>query len=305
MDVSAKLFGVKIEPAIMNASGIFSFVPVLKRLQDHFGALVTKSIGYKEREGFENPVFAQLTEDTHINAVGLPNPGYRAMMDELVREYPLRKPLIASVFGSSVAEMREMASEMQCACDAFEINMSCPHPRPGEKVGMALGSDPVAVEILVDTVKRNSGKPVIAKLSYSIGNLDQAVKACLDGGVDAISATNTIGPTDSSNPRTRWPVLSNVHGGLSGRGIKGRGLETVRRIRELAPEIPIIGIGGISSGGDVIEYVRAGADCVAIGTAFDLMNTIQVGDFMEGVVAELRQGMEKQGARNLRDLRED
>jgi dihydroorotate dehydrogenase (NAD+) catalytic subunit len=303
MDVSAEVCGLRIEPAVMNAAGIFSFVPVLKRLQGHFGAIVTKSVGYQEREGYENPVFAQLSDKDYINAVGLPNPGYMAMLEELLEAYPLGKPLIVSVFSSSIAEMREMVSEMQYACDAFEINFSCPHPRPGEMVGMPLGSDPVAVEAFVDAAKRACRKPVIAKLSWSIENLEQVAKACWDAGVDAISSSNTIGPTHSGTPRIRWPVLSNVHGGLSGPGIVQKGLESVRRIRATVPKVPIIGMGGISSGRDIVEYAKAGADAVAVGTAFDLKTTEQVGGFMGWLVEDLRSELEKEGVKSLRDLK--
>jgi dihydroorotate dehydrogenase (NAD+) catalytic subunit len=302
LDISTEFCGLTISPAIMNASGIFSFVPVLRRLQDHFGALVTKSIGYREREGFENPVFAQLSEKEYINAVGLPNPGYRAMLEELIEAYPMRKPLIVSVFGASIAEMREMVREIQYACDAFEVNLSCPHPKPGEKVGMALGSDPLAVEAMVDAIKRSTRKPVIAKLSASIENLEGSVRACLGAGVDAISSTNTIGPVDSSNPKTKWPVLSNVKGGISGPAIKEKGLEAVGKIRELDKKIPIIGIGGISSGRDVVEYIKAGADAVAIGSAFDLLSSDNVGLFINRVVEEVKEEMVKEKVRDLREL---
>ena len=119
------------------------------------------------------------------------------------------------------------------------------------------------------------------------------------------SATNTIGPTHSGNPRTKWPVLSNVHGGLSGRGIMEKGLEAVRRIRAVDREIPVIGIGGISSGRDIVKYVKAGADTVALGTAFDLMSTVRVGEFMEELVKDLREEMGKEGAGSLGELRRD
>jgi dihydroorotate dehydrogenase (NAD+) catalytic subunit len=303
IDVSAEICGMTIDPAIMNASGIFSFVPVLKRLQDHFGALVTKSIGYQEREGFENPVFAQLSDKDFINAVGLPNPGFKAMQEELFDSYPLTRPVIVSLFGAGIAEMREMITELQYACDAFEINFSCPHPKPGEKIGKALGSDPVAVEAFVDAAKRASNKPVIAKLSYSIEGLERVVRACLDAGVDAISATNTVGPTHSGSGKVKWPVLSNIHGGLSGPGIKDHGLATVRKIRKSAPDLPLIGMGGVSSGRDIIEYVRAGADAVAIGTAFDLLSTVQVGEFMARIVDELKLELSNLGLNRLGDLR--
>jgi dihydroorotate dehydrogenase (NAD+) catalytic subunit len=302
-DVSAEICGLRLEPAIMNAAGFFSFPPVLKRFEGHFGALVTKSVGYHERFGFENPVFAQLSGKDYINAVGLPNAGYREMLKELLEVYPLKRPLIVSVFGASIAELREMVSELQYACDAFELNLSCPHPKPGEKIGRALGSDPIAVEAFVDAVKRSCGKPVIAKLSYSLEGLEDSVRACLNGGADAISSTNTIGPTHSGNPRTKWPVLANVHGGLSGPGIRERGIESVKRIRKAAPHIPIIGMGGISSGRDIADYIKAGADAVAIGTAFDLKTTPQVGEFMKWIVEDLREEMDRENARRLKDLR--
>lgn len=303
VDITARILGFTLDPPILNASGVFSYLPVLRRLQGHFGAVVTKSIGYMEREGFENPVFAQLDERTHINAVGLPNPGYRAMLEEMLEHYPLRKPLVVSVFGSSVSEIREMVRELGCACDAFEVNLSCPHPQPGEKVGKALGSDPEAAQGFVSAVKSSTSKPVIAKLSYSIEGLERTVEACLDGGADGISATNTVGPTDSSNPRTKWPVLSNVHGGVSGKAILGKGLETVKRIRDVDGEVPLIGMGGISSGRDIVEYVKAGADAVAVGTAFDLMSTRKVGEFMDQLVRDLGEAVRKEGANSLKELR--
>lgn len=302
VDVSAEVCGMTIDPAIMNASGIFSFPPVLKRVQGFFGALVTKSTGHQEREGFENPVFAQLSDKEYINAVGLPNPGFRAMLEELLEVYPLRRPLIVSVFGSSILEMKEMVSELQYACDAIEINFSCPHPKPGEKVGRALGSDPLAVEAFVDAVKGSCRKPVIAKLSYSLENLEDTVRACLRAGASAISSTNAVGPVDSFSPRTKWRLLSNVVGGLSGPGIRSRGIESVKRIRAVGKDIPIIGIGGISTGRDIVEYAKAGADAVAIGTAFDLRSTEDVGHFMEWIVEDLRSELEKEGARRLSDL---
>jgi dihydroorotate dehydrogenase (NAD+) catalytic subunit len=303
LDLSAEICGLTIEPAIMNASGIFSHIPVLRRLQGSFGALVTKSVGYHERDGYETPVFAQLTEKEYINAVGLPNPGHKAFLEELLEHYPMRRPLIVSIFGSGISEIREMVSQLQYACDAFELNLSCPHPRPGEKVGLALGSDTLAVESFVDAAKRASRKPIIAKLSYSLPNLEDAVKACVSAGAGAISATNTIGPVDSGSGRIKWPVLSNVRGGVSGPGIKERGIQAVRRIRAAAPDLPVIGMGGIASAQDIVDYARAGADAVAMGTAFDMMDTPSVEAFMNEIVEELKSRLESEGVRSLRGLR--
>jgi len=302
VDISNEFLGMTMEPAIMNASGIFSYLPVLSRVQDRFGALVTKSIGYSEREGFENPVFGQMKDDVFINAVGLANPGYRAMMEELIEHYPMRRPLIVSLFGSRINEVKEIVTELQHACDAFELNLSCPHPKPGERTGAALGSDPLAVEAFVDSVKRASSKPVIAKLSYSLDDLDGTVNACLAGRVDALSATNTIGPADSWNPTTKWPILGNLKGGLSGPGIKEHGLFAVRRIRKLAPKIPIIGMGGIKTGKDIVEYIRSGADVVAIGSAFDMMDTKKVAAYMDWLASDLKKEISELGYKSLRNL---
>jgi dihydroorotate dehydrogenase (NAD+) catalytic subunit len=302
-DVSAEFCGMRLDPAILNASGIFSFLPVLKRLQDHFGGLVMKSVSYHERDGYGTPVFAQMSGGSFINAVGLSNPGYAATLEELREHYRPGKPLIVSLFGSEASEVGEMVRGMRNLCDAFEMNMSCPHPRPEEKAGRSLGSDPEAVREFITAMKGATGKPVIAKLSHSLESLEDSARAAIDAGADAIASTNAIGPTDSYHQAVGSHVLSNRVGGLSGPGIMDKGLDSVRRIRKVDGEIPIIGIGGISSGRDVVEYVKAGADAVAIGSAFDLMPTGRVGEFMDSVVEGLRQEMEKLGAVRLNDLR--
>ncbi len=311
MDVSARICGLGLDPAIMNASGILSFPSVLRRRQGCLGGLVTKSVSYLERGGNQTPVFSRYSDQEWINAVGLSNPGYwdpektyHPMVEELMEVYPLERPLIVSLFGSDTGELREMANGMEQWCDAYELNVSCPHPRPGEKAGRVLGSDPGAVLEFTRAIRDATGNPLVVKLSYSLDSLEDSARAAMEGGADALSATNTIGPTDPYVERVGYPVLSNRVGGLSGPGIKPMGLESVRRLRALDSGIPIIGMGGIETGRDIAEYISEGADAVAMGTAFRDLPTPEFGDYMERVVSELKQEMEGCGAGNLSELRE-
>ena len=289
---STEIKGVKIEPAIMNASGIFSFPAVLKRLSPYFGAVVTKSISLEEREGYETPVFVQLSDDEYVNAIGLANPGYKEMKKELEEHYPyfqsIEKPIIQSIFGSTAEELCEIVEGLDEYCDMFEINYSCPHPKPDEIVGMALGSDAKLVKKYTNVVRQCTKKPLIAKLSPNIPNLIEVAEAALIGGADALSAINTVGPVEYENEYGYY-LLSNKKGGRSGRSIKQKGIETVRKLRSTFPDAPIIGMGGIYTAQDIIDYkFYAGADAVAIGTVFDLMDTDEIGKYMTKLLEELK-----------------
>jgi dihydroorotate dehydrogenase (NAD+) catalytic subunit len=285
MKLSTDIAGLKLRTPVMNTSGVFSLPPVLKRVSPFFGAVVLKSIGAEERNGYETPVFAQLGYDRFINAVGLPNPGYIEIKKELEEIYPLEIPLIVSIFGSTGQELAKIAEHLQDVCDAFEINYSCPHPKPGERIGMLLGSDSHLVKEYTKDVRDVTKKPIIAKLSPNINNLLEVAGAAIDGGSEVLSGINTVGPVESTFMGI--PVLSNVKGGLSGACIKSRGLDFVHALRRAFPEIPIIGMGGIYTAQDVADYLSSGANAVAMGTAFDLMNTEQVGEHMNDIYRKL------------------
>jgi dihydroorotate dehydrogenase (NAD+) catalytic subunit len=280
MDLSAKIGGLKINPAIMNASGIFSYPRVLKRISEfNIGALATKSFGIEPREGFMEPILVQATEETYINAVGLPNPGYKLAREELREIYPLSKPVICSIFGSTEEELTEIASGLEDYCDAFELNFSCPNLREGEKCGIVIGRDPDLVKRYTKAVKGKVRKPVIVKLTPNVYDIGKVARAAEEAGADAIAAINTIAQGMEIDIYAKRPVLTAKFGGVSGKGVRSVGIAAVYSIYE-SVKIPIIGIGGIATAEDVVRYVEAGASAVGIGSAFIGKNTEQVGRYL-------------------------
>ena len=305
MDLSAKIGNLKIDPAIMNASGIFSSLNVLERISKYdFGALVTKSIGIGPREGFMEPVLAQATEETYVNAVGLSNPGYELVREELEKIYPLPKPLICSIFGSSEEELVEVATGLEKCCDAIELNFSCPNLKKGERHGIVIGRDPELVKKYTEAVRENIRKPIIVKLTPNVYDIGKVAKAAEEAEADAVAAINTVYPAMKIDIYAKKPVLTAKFGGLSGRGIKPIGVAAVYSIYENVG-IPIIGIGGITIAEDVLEYIEAGADAVGIGTAFIGKNTKQVGNYLKQLRMDLKKLLQDERIKvsSLRELK--
>lgn len=307
MDLSAKIRNLKIDPAIMNASGIFSFPHVLKRISGYgFGALVTKSIGIEPREGLIEPVLVQSSDETWLNAVGLPNPGHKLAKEELKEVYPLPKPLICSIFGGSEEELAEIAIDLESCCDAFELNFSCPNLRKGEKTGMVIGKDPELVDRYTKAVRKATRKPIIVKLTPNVDpeKLKEIAKAAEEAGADAISAINTLAPGMEIDIYAKKPVLTAKFGGVSGEGIRPIGIAAVYSIYETV-KIPIIGIGGITTAEDIIRYVEAGADAVGIGTAFIDKTTKDVGVYLAQLRTRLQTLLadERINASSLKELK--
>lgn len=305
MDLSTKIGDLQVNPAIMNASGIFSYPYVLKRISEFdLGAVVTKSIGREPRDGFMEPILVQSTDETFINAVGLSNPGYKLMREELKEIYPLSKPLICSIFGGSEDELLEIAKGLEECCDAFELNFSCPNLTEGKKFGIVIGRDSELVEKYTRTVKDGVNKPVIVKLTANVYEIEEVAKAAEEGGADAISAINTVASGMKINVYAKKPVLTYKFGGVSGRGIKAVGVAAVFKIFESA-DLPIIGMGGIATAEDIVEYVEAGADAVGIGTAFVDKNTEALGLFLKQLKIDLENLLrdERIGVSSLRELK--
>ena len=291
MDLSANIADIRIDPAIMNASGTLSFPSVLKRLAPYLGAVMLKSVGYEEREGNETPVFVQCSKEAYINAVGLPNPGYRAIAKEL-EAAAIEKPIGVSIFADAPEKLAEMAAYLNRA-DFFELNLSCPNTIGDEKIGVEIGKDPELVRQYVSVVRQATNKPVLVKLSpasyiHSRDRIRDIAKAVVDGGADGITAINTIPGGMKIDIYARQPVLSAKYGGVSGKAIKPVGIGCVYAIREaVGNKVPIIGIGGIETAEDIMEYVMAGADAVAIGTAFAGKNTEEIGQYISRLTADL------------------
>jgi dihydroorotate dehydrogenase (NAD+) catalytic subunit len=266
----------------MNASGIFSFLPVLKRISGFkIGALVTKSSCLGGKEGFENPIFVRCSDEAWINAVGLPNSGCESKRKELEESYPhfrsIKKPLIASLFEGDSKNLGKAVTKLDNFCDAFELNLSCPNLMPGEKIGIVIGREPKLIGEYTKAARESTKKPVIVKLSAGpyIDDKERIKEIALSAataGADAISAINTVSGGMKINIFAKKPVLAAKYGGMSGKAIKPLGIGCVYTIYETLKSngynIPVIGIGGIETAEDVVEYVEAGASAVAIGTAF-------------------------------------
>jgi len=305
MDLSAEICGLKIDPAWMNASGVLSQPYIIKRISEYdIGAFVTKSIGPRPREGFHEPVAYHDFYRT-LNAFGLANPGADESKEELEEIYPyihaLNKTLITSIFGENEEELVYVATRIEDYCDAIEENYGCPNKTEKEKLGMTIGTNPDLVRAYTRAVKDKVKKPVGVKLTPNVYDIGLIAKAAEEGGADFISAINTVAPATFIEPYSGKPVLSNKTGGLSGPSIKPVGIAAVRKIYDTV-KIPIIGGGGIKNARDVVEYYRAGASCVFIGSALARKDTRKVGKYFSNLKTELEELLEEMNVSSLREL---
>lgn len=253
-----------LNPMVL-ASGILgNSRDILERVHENGCGLVTmKSIGPGPREGHKNPTVIDLGHGM-INAVGLPSPGHLNMDTEWDELKNRHFPIIASIYGGSVKEYQEVARFVSSKKpDFIEINISCPN---SEKHGMIFGISPDSSHEVVSAVKKVIDVPLIAKLTPQAPDIAGIAKACEDAGADAICAINTAGPGMVIDIEAQMPVLAFKKGGLSGPMIKPIAVRCVYDIYE-AVNIPIIGLGGISTGEDAIEMIMAGASLIGIGSA--------------------------------------
>ncbi|MFA4855597.1 MAG: dihydroorotate dehydrogenase [archaeon] len=289
--------GIKLRNPTVLASGILGTnFELMKRVFEEggAGAVTMKSIGPAERMGHANPSVMEW-EHGLINAVGLPTPGFRNMEEEW-RELEKRDfPLIASIYGASVEEFALVAKSVALhRPDAIEVNISCPNTK---KEGMVFGVNAEDSAAVVKAVKKEIGAiPLIAKLTQQAWNIGQIAIACEKAGADAISAINTV-PSMLIDIDARKPVLANKFGGLSGPAVKPIALKCVYQIFE-AVKIPILGMGGISTGKDAIEFVMAGATAVGIGSGVHYRGI----DVFKKVCDEMEQWMRENRLDNLEEI---
>ena len=286
LSLAVSMAGLELRNPTMNAAGVLGIsAPLLKRVYEGgAGAVVTKSLGGVQRMGHSNPTLVSV-EGGALNAMGLPNPGAEYFV-EMIRELKGDGvPVVASFFGGSIEEFREVANVLsEAGVDALEVNVSCPNV--AEELGM-LGADPLNTEKVTEAVKEVAKSPVIVKLSPNVTDICEIAKAAERGGADAITAVNTLKGL-AVDADLRRPILTNVTGGLSGPALKPVALRCVWEIYE-AVEVPIIGCGGISNWRDAVEYILSGATAVEIGTAamdggFDIYGEIAEG--IRGYLAE-------------------
>ncbi len=253
--------GLKLENPLMLAAGILGTTGAsMKRaVLAGAGAVVTKSIGLEPRDGHPGPTVVRLGVGL-INAMGLPNPSYRAFQEEIDIAREGGVPVVVSIFGSGPDEFEEIASALDA--DGFELNLSCPH---AEGYGSEIGCDPCNVEEITKAVKRSVAVPVWVKLTPNVTDIKILGLAAQRGGADAVVAINTL-KAMAIDVESGYPILGNVIGGLSGPAIKPVALRCVYELSGVL-EIPIIGVGGVSCWQDAVEMIMAGASGVQIGTA--------------------------------------
>jgi dihydroorotate dehydrogenase (NAD+) catalytic subunit len=264
-DLGVNLAGIPLRSPFLLASGIWgeSGESLAGAWRAGAGAVITKSIGTTPRAGYPNPTVEVYDQWGMLNAMGLPNPG----MDEYPREIEIAHragaTVIGSVFAGDEVEFATLAERIAATgVRAVELNLSCPH---AEGFGTEVGSEPADVERIVRGVVQRVRIPVIAKITPNTPDAAALAGAAERGGAAAISAINTVRAL-AIDVTLRRPILAHGLGGLSGAAIKPVGLACVWQIYRRV-KIPVIGVGGIRTGTDALEYVMAGARALQVGTA--------------------------------------
>ena len=265
-DMSVEIAGMRLRNPVMTASGTFGYGEEFAGYVnlEEIGAIITKGLSLKPRAGNPTPRIVE-TPGGMLNAIGLQNVGIEAF---IAKKAPylrtLATPVIVNLFGNTLEEYGELAARLDRVPEVagVEVNISCPNVKHG---GIVFGTDPKAAYDVVKLVRDSTIKPVIVKLSPNVTDIIEMSHACVDAGADALSLINTLTGM-AIDLQKRRPVLANITGGLSGPAIKPVALRMVWQVAK-AVDIPIIGIGGIMSATDALEFMLAGATAVQVGTA--------------------------------------
>lgn len=296
VDLSVELSGIRMSNPVMVASGTFGSGKEYSELVDvgRLGAIVCKGVSARPMEGNPPPRICE-TPSGMLNAIGLMNPGVSAFArDELPLLTGLSIPVIVNVIGETPGEYVSVIQELERhpGIDAYELNISCPNVAAG---GISFGCHPSAAAQVVGAARKASRRPLIAKLTPNVTDITEIARACVDSGADALSLINTIKGM-AIDVRSRRPKLANVTGGLSGPAIRPVAVRLVFEVAR-AVEVPIIGMGGIATAEDALEFILAGATAVAVGTAsfVEPRTAEQVIDGLARLLAE-------QGVASVREL---
>ena len=295
--LSVDLCGIEIDNPVIPASGTFGYGYEFAQIYDIncLGTFSFKGTTKEERFGNQAPRIAE-TPSGLLNAVGLQNPGVEKVISEELPKLKkvFSKAVMANVSGFSVDEYvyvcEKLDKEEQVGW--LEVNISCPNVHGG---GMSFGTDPVLAKEVTKAVKAVTTKPVIVKLSPNVTDIVAIAKACEEGGADGVSLINTL-LSMRIDIKTRKPIIANITGGLSGPAIFPLAVRMVYQVSK-AVNIPVVGLGGISSAEDVIEMMMAGATAVQIGAA----NLIDPWA-SKNIIEELPKAMDKLGIKDIKDI---
>ncbi len=292
--LSTKVASLKMLNPLVLASGILGSEGSLlvRAAREGFGAVTTKSFTPEAREGYKTPIIA-FVEQGLLNAVGLANPGYKALPQILGDAKKGGVPVIVSIAASTPEEFSRIASYAEeHGADAIELNLSCPHVKGH---GLQIGQDPDYTGEIVSSVSSIVNIPVFVKIGVT-DNLIETVSKALDKGADAIVAINTV-KAMAIDIYAKKPVLSNKYGGLSGPAIHPIATRVIYDVyREFSP--PIIGVGGVSTWMDAVEFLLAGASAVGVGTAVAYKGLSIAGEILQGI----EEYMESEGFSTLEEI---
>ncbi|HUU03648.1 MAG TPA: dihydroorotate dehydrogenase [Myxococcota bacterium] len=265
-DLSVAIGRLRLDNPVMVAAGTFGFGEEYAGLLDvdALGALVTKGISLQPRRGNPPPRTVE-TPAGMLNSVGLENPGLESFIENKMPWLrSLRTAVIVNIFGSTADEYAELAGRLDAVegIAALEVNISCPNVKRG---GMAFGADPDIARQVAKRVLDNTRLPVLVKLTPNVTDIAEVAKRVASSGVDGLTLINTLSGM-ALDYRTGKPLLGNVIGGLSGPAIRPVAVRAVYEVAR-AVDIPLVGCGGICRWQDAVEFMRAGATAVQVGSA--------------------------------------
>lgn len=291
--------GIRFQNPLLLAAGTAGYGREVAALipLDELGGIITKAVSLNPRTGAPAPRVAELS-DGMINAVGLANPGatdVRANHLPWLEKNIRGARVIVNVLGDSTADFAEVITMLDASpvIAAYELNVSCPNVKAG---GMEFGSDTGALSDLIKRARPATKRPLFVKLSPTLQKIAETAKVAVDAGADGISVVNTI-PGLAIDVERRVPILGFGTGGVSGSGLLPVGVLAAYKVSK-AVSVPIIGVGGVSSATDLLQYVMAGASLVAIGTA-----AMRDPRLAPRIVEDLNEWCAKHGVANVSELR--
>lgn len=263
--LAVNLGGISLRNPVTTSSGTYGFGQEYAAYlpPSELGAIALKGLTREPKSGNQMPRLAE-TPSGMLNSIGLQNPGIEKFIADYlpqVRELPTK--IIANISGNSVDDYADVAGRLEAAggIDGIEINISCPNVKHG---GIQFGTNPLMAAQVTKAVRDNTKLPVIVKLSPNVTDVTEIARAVVDAGADALSLINTLLGM-AIDIKTRKPVLANIMGGLSGPAVKPVAVRMVWQVAQ-AVKVPILGMGGILTAADALEFILAGATAVAIGT---------------------------------------